>query len=99
MTSGAIHGAHSNIEDRDFNDALEDLTDANFSGLEETQKPEIAFLRAKALYGLSRSAEAKAVLAFIIENYSDSKYPPQARALLAKWEKQKAKELESNNSI
>ena len=85
VTKGALHSARSNLEDRDYNEALSDLTEANFSGLDESQKPEVAFLRANALYGVGRVDEAKAVLNFIIKKYPESKYPPQARSLIKKW--------------
>ncbi len=91
LTSGALHGARGDIDDRQYTSALNNLTDANFSGLTEEQAVEVTFLRAKALYGLDRQAEAEAVLAFLIEKHPNSKYPPQARALINKWSKHKLK--------
>ncbi len=88
MTKGAMHSAKGNLEVSDYSDVLYNLTDANFSGLSDEDKPEAAFLRARALYGLKRKAEATAILNFIIEKYSNSKFPPQARSLLRKWAKQ-----------
>ena len=89
MTKGAIHSARSDITDGDYSDAIEKLTDANFSGLSDAQNIEVTFLKARALYGQYREEEAKAVLHFLIANYPDSKYSPQARALIIKWGKKK----------
>ncbi len=87
LTKGALYGARSDIEDRDYQSALENLTDANFSDLTPEQKIEVSFLRAQALKGLHRYDEAEAVLNFLIEKYPNSKYVPQARGLLKKWSK------------
>lgn len=97
VTKGALHSARSNLEDRDYNETLSDLTEANFSGLNEEQKPEVAFLRANALYGLKRGDEAKAILNFIIKKYPNSKYPPQARSLMKKWERSENAYTEKEN--
>ncbi len=89
MTKGAIHSARSDITSGDYDDAIIKLTDANFSGLSEAQIVEVTFLKARALYGLYKEEEAKAVLNFLIINYPDSKYSPQARSLIIKWKKNK----------
>ncbi|MCP3923057.1 MAG: hypothetical protein GY714_10770 [Desulfobacterales bacterium] len=87
ITKGALHSARGNLEDRDYNDTLYNLTEANFSGIKAEQKPEVAFLRANALYGLDRVDEAEAILNFINTKYPESKYAPHARSLIKKWSK------------
>ncbi len=92
LTSGALHSARGEIDDKEYREALSSLTDANFSGLSQEQLAEVSFLRAKALFGLMRTDEAEAVLRFIIVQYPDTKYTLQAKALLAKWSKYKSSE-------
>ncbi len=89
LTSGALHSARGDIEDMQYHSALSSLTDANFSGLTNEQEVEVIFLRGKALYGIHEIDRAKAVLGYLVENYPDSKYSPQAKALLKKWSKTK----------
>lgn len=92
ITDGALHSARENLEDKDYDDAMIDLTEAYFSGIDKEARPEVAFLRANALYGLGRGEEAKAILQFIIVKYPKSNYPPQARSLLKKWKRDESNE-------
>ncbi|MDA8125567.1 MAG: tetratricopeptide repeat protein [Deltaproteobacteria bacterium] len=91
--NGAMSRAHSGISKGEYEFALKRLSEAeSYRTPTPDLKAEIIFLRATCYEGLGKYDDSMGALNYLIENYPDSRYVPQARVKINRMESNRSRE-------